>query len=342
MRDIPLARAAALQPFLNWLNATNVPIERSLHKAKLDEYAWDRPESPTPLINMLNFVDDIAAREGLDDLGFRVFSNKTLTDFGMVGQFIAGSATPREAVQRASRSLTYFCPNEQIRWGLDPLNPSVHVKFDQRLNARGVHFALQLTAMLFSRLVDAAGDGRPQLERAEISKLDGAQLNTFRPWLGDNVRWSETGCLSLYFRSGALDRPFASRIAPTGVVPELPANWLKLKDAPSLIETLRIQIEEMLIEGAPTVRQVADTIGMSTRTLQRRLTTADTSFSELLDDVRYVNAMAKISGSSLPLKEIATELGYADQACFSRTVRRWEARTPRDIRQSSEAVRQST
>lgn len=332
MREIPLARAAALQPFLTWLTAANVPIDRSLQHAHLEGYSWERPETPAPFLNMLNFVDDVANREGIKDLGFRVFSSETASDFGITGQFVTEAATPREALCRASRSMAYFNTHERISVSVDPLKPVLEVAFEHPYNAGGIHLAQQLTSRFFSTIVDVAGNGQSQLMRAEIIKKDGVALDTLRPWLGDNVGWSEAGTLKLFYQPGAFDRPFSGRFVPNRAEDALTGKWLKLKDRPTLIEALRVQIEEMLIEGEPSVNQVADAIGVSTRTLQRRLTEADTSFSDLLDDVRYVKAMAEISGSARPLVSISSDLGYSTQACFSRAVRRWEARTARDIR----------
>lgn len=332
MRTIPLVRAAALQPYLNWLTAANVPIDQSLRQARLEGYAWDRPEAPTPFLNLLDFVDDVAKREGINDLGFRAFSSETASDFGMSGQFITDTGSPREALLRASRTMTYFSTHQRIMVGTDPLTPTVKVVFDGQFNAGGIHLAQQLTSMFLSALVDAAGNGQRQLVRTEFVKCDGVYLDTFRPWVGDNVGWSEAGTLNLFYQPGAFDRPFPGRIASTKATETLTGKWLNLKDVPTLVDALRIQIEEMLIEGEPSVKQVADALNISTRTLQRRLTEAETSFTDLLDDVRYVNAMAEISGSARRLGSISSDLGYSGQACFSRAVRRWEARTARDIR----------
>ncbi|MCC6707746.1 MAG: AraC family transcriptional regulator ligand-binding domain-containing protein [Gammaproteobacteria bacterium] len=75
-------------------------------------------------------------------------------------------------------------------------------------------------------------------------------------------------------------------------------------------------------------------LGMASRTLQRRLTAAGTSYRLLMDEVRSDLALRHVQRSDLSFGQVANLLGYDSQAAFSRAFRRWHGVTPRAARHS--------
>jgi AraC-like DNA-binding protein len=90
--------------------------------------------------------------------------------------------------------------------------------------------------------------------------------------------------------------------------------------------SLRAQIERFL-RTMPVGRldspSVARALGMSRRTLARRLAETDTSFRRLLDDELKARAGRLLSSQNLSRPEMAEQLGYRDPTSFSRACRRW-------------------
>lgn len=84
-------------------------------------------------------------------------------------------------------------------------------------------------------------------------------------------------------------------------------------------------------------------LGMASRTLQRRLTEAGTSYRALTDEVRSDLALRHVQRSDLSFGQVANLLGYDSQAAFSRAFRRWHGVTPREARrpQRDEALSHS-
>ncbi len=72
------------------------------------------------------------------------------------------------------------------------------------------------------------------------------------------------------------------------------------------------------LPAAPRVADGAAALGLSQRTLQRRLAMAGISFSELLGEVRVRQAAAWLAHGAPTLAEIGFLCGYADQAHFTR------------------------
>lgn len=81
-----------------------------------------------------------------------------------------------------------------------------------------------------------------------------------------------------------------------------------------------------------SIENVADRLHMSDRTLKRQLAAEGTSFSTLVDEVRYRHATSLLSRTDYTLEQIADEIGYSDVANFSRAFKRWSGRSPSNWR----------
>jgi AraC-like DNA-binding protein len=86
--------------------------------------------------------------------------------------------------------------------------------------------------------------------------------------------------------------------------------------------------------GAPDLEPVAAQLGLSPRTLQRRLAEAGTSFQALVDGVRRAYAERYLADDRLALGEVAFLLGFSDPSNFHRAFRRWTDMTPAAFREA--------
>ena len=105
-----------------------------------------------------------------------------------------------------------------------------------------------------------------------------------------------------------------------------------------LEQTLRVwlgsQLHDPLQGQAPTRAQASELLGLTERTLARRLRAAGVSFSGLLDEVRREAAQQALAQTQRPPMEIAQALGYAEASVFWRAFRRWTGMTPVQWRQA--------
>ncbi len=73
---------------------------------------------------------------------------------------------------------------------------------------------------------------------------------------------------------------------------------------------------------------VARALGVSTRTLRRKLTDAGTSFQALTDEVREALAGELLATNALTIDDVANRLGYAEASSFIHAFKRWKGQTP--------------
>ncbi len=89
---------------------------------------------------------------------------------------------------------------------------------------------------------------------------------------------------------------------------------------------------EMMREREPTLAGVASRLGLTPRSLQRRLDRERTSFLAVLEHVRREAALGYLAESRFEIAEIAARLGFSEPAAFHRAFRRWTGTTPRAYR----------
>jgi AraC-like DNA-binding protein len=77
---------------------------------------------------------------------------------------------------------------------------------------------------------------------------------------------------------------------------------------------------------------VAKTLGVSERTLKRKLQAEGAAFSEISDNVRCEHASTLLRDPKLSIDEVAERTGYADTSNFTRAFRRWTGKTPAAFR----------
>jgi len=109
----------------------------------------------------------------------------------------------------------------------------------------------------------------------------------------------------------------------------------ELSDIPAvedIVGLVAIEVRRRLAGQPPTVAEIAKALGLSTRTLQRRLTVTGTDFGAVLDDVRRARATALMANDSLNLADIAYKLGYSEHSAFTRAAIRWFGAPPTRMR----------
>jgi AraC-like DNA-binding protein len=99
-----------------------------------------------------------------------------------------------------------------------------------------------------------------------------------------------------------------------------------------LLASVRRAIGECMRHGDPALTQVAGTIAMGPRTLQRRLKDHGADFKGLINDTRRRFSLAYLRDRKNTLTEIAYLLGYAEVSAFNRAFKRWTGSTPSDYR----------
>lgn len=171
-----------------------------------------------------------------------------------------------------------------------------------------------------------------------------APTRVYEDKLGARLSFGAGNGIMLTFDAAWLDRPnllmavtppetdasrpdLAQRVEPDAV-------W---RDDEALLGAISRLVEGAALTGTLGLADTARSLGISPRSLQRRLAGLGTSFEACVDEWRRQQARRYLVDAELPVGSIARALGYSHPAHFVRAFRRWEGHTPLSFRRAVRA-----
>jgi AraC-like DNA-binding protein len=226
-----------------------------------------------------------------------------VSSFGIAGYALLSSPTLRAAMEFALRYLdltfTFVIPHAAVRDG------QVEIR--------------------------VADDDLPPDVRRFLRERDMVAIDTVLGELVDGALPTrvdlDAGVLS--FPSRQLDRPLAQANPATRALCESLCADLasRRREAGGTAQQVRVLLAQRLAYDA-RMAGVADGLGLSERTLRRRLADEGVAFQQLLDELRAALAERLLATGSLTVDEVALRLGYAEASSFIHAHKRWFGRTP--------------
>ncbi|WP_435768733.1 AraC family transcriptional regulator [Nocardioides sp. SYSU DS0651] len=264
--------------------------------------------------------------------GVRVGARYHASTFGPLGFALLSSPTLGDAANLALRfidlSFTFTIPSARVE------GDEVVVGVDDRGVPSDVRRFLveRDLAAIWTVLREIAG-GRPRL-RSVALPFSPAPPADYRAAFGAVPVWEEGGHGAvLRFDAAWLREPLPqANPHACAMAEELCRDVVSpRRHRGGIAQQTRVLIAQRLEDGAP-MSEVATALGLSERSLRRRLGEARTSYRALLDDVRSTIAEDLLADPALPVEEVARRLGYAEATSFTVAHRRWTGRTPRAAR----------
>ena len=322
MQIIPLVRAKYVFAFGAVLDRIGSPRRRLLERVGLSERLLENPEAIIPAHQAWAFIGTAARSEGIDDLGL-VAGDMSIQDYGAFSDRLllvpnlnqALKAFCQLALHEYSRADFYVSRSEQSTWFCrGPIDGNDTEKKHVEL--------LVLTMMIATVRLAAGPNWHPPT--VFLQTKDASRVQQHHLLARSTIRFGS--------RITAFEVPqhLLPKTLTTPTVFEDTRDYDRLEhEFPIAIRQI---VEGMLPEGVPRIASVAEAVGGSVRTLQRRLSDIDTTFSDIVEEAKMKSANRMMAQSDCTLAEIAHGLGYSDQAHFSRAFRRWNGVSPSAFR----------
>lgn len=161
--------------------------------------------------------------------------------------------------------------------------------------------------------------------------------SAYRQFFGAPIRF-DAPRFAIAFRTSWLDRPIAGADARERTRLAKLVTELEGSRSMSVTERTREALGQLLIAAPPSVERIARVLGLSRRTLNRRLAQEGSSVKALLEDARGALARQLLEETRMPVGEIAAALHYTTPSAFSRAFRKWSGEvSPRRFRAASAA-----
>ncbi|MEO0338958.1 MAG: AraC family transcriptional regulator ligand-binding domain-containing protein [Bacteroidota bacterium] len=100
----------------------------------------------------------------------------------------------------------------------------------------------------------------------------------------------------------------------------------------SIVTDVRRLIKDALPSGIPSIGEVSRHLGMSSRTLTRRLVEGNITFRQLIQNTQEEIAKQLLQRTDHSIGEIAFLTGFSEQSAFNRAFKKWTTQTPSDFR----------
>ncbi len=168
--------------------------------------------------------------------------------------------------------------------------------------------------------------------RVELMCVEPQSTQKYVEVFGLTPVFSSNRCGFQFSREQLDSKVIFADAAMTGFHDQYATSKLDQQYSSYLAPQVRRVIQQKISIGEPTLMEVAELMNMSARTLQRRLKHEQLTFHQLVDEIRQSLLDGYLQNPDLPLKKIATLLGFADQSSFTRAVNRWHGQTPKSRR----------
>lgn len=327
---IPLIRGAALMPALRWLRENGRSVGEVLDQSGHGYLASAEPVTPVPLLAAVDVMAVLEQREG-PDIGVRMVTQVSLLEMAVVSRGVLGARTPREAFARVVMAMPHHCTHEMLSLSAAEDGILVRDKLVVPMAPVTRHVVDQYILALIREVCALSGAPGPLLHQVEMTPHPERGFAHLAPWFGERMAAARGHSLSARIGTAVADRPFR-KVARNRFVAPASVSGASLRGDGSLSQSIRHLLPLLLEEGSPSLDRLARLAGMSRRTLQRRLSEEETSFSDLFAEMRQHEAVRRLAGSDVPIAEVSRQLGFSQQSALTRAMRRWTGEVPSRLR----------
>ena len=308
-----LLRAVGINPESLRLPGERIPLSRYLDLYRLAEQATDNPDLGLAVGHITYFMG----------MNLHLYMTKICRNLKEYLNVIPSTIRLRGDQGRAL-----------VRSEKDFIRLEWHPRGDAAAGSRCLHDEMLLSSAtivssICARPVPVRAVQLAYPRPADVTALEGAFRASLR---------FESPVSCLYFSRASLRYPLIDPGFELGrEFAAAPASLFEQADTGDpFLRDARAAMRRALLAGNLTVDELAGDLGLSRRTLQRRLESRQCNFKQLLQGLREELSLRYLSDPRLAITEIALLLGYSDQASFSNAFKAWRGCSPSEFRNRPE------
>jgi len=308
----------------------DVSAEDLLAATPLSEARLEEPEARIPLATMNALVARAKTLTGEPGLGFYLGMQKRISMYGYLGFAMMSAATVRECLELAVQFTPILTSALTLRLQVE--GAAAALVIERQLDMGDAGDAADLSLVVGLSHLGVALTGRDFSGVAEFEMPEPEYYPRFSHLL-PGARFGQAST-RVVFDAASLDFPLATadRAAMRLARAECEGAFAALEFDSNIGGRVRRALRARGTHGG--LEGVAADLGLSPRTLSRRLAEQGLSFSDLVDVERRQQAMALLSRPQVSLDDVSDRLGYSTVPNFVRAFRRWTGTTPGAYRRS--------
>lgn len=298
-----------------------------MHAAGIDPDALRHPETAIDYGGFCRLLQDCAAAWAMPDIGLRMAKRQGLEVIGPVALIIRMEQSVRAALLAITRNLVIH--SNAIIAALEeaPGSDTALLIVDLRSDTPNSRENVELIMAQAKLILDAVAEAPVPLVEVSFRHERAESARAVAAYFGCPVRYGAER-IAMSFDRAVLDRPLErTDLAFHGIIRRY-LTTARAEVAESVVDEARREVARQMELGTCTLENVARSLRMSPRSLQRQLKDEGTTFGDLVDGWRRERALALVTHTRLPLSEVSEALGYSEQSVFTKAFRRWYGGTP--------------
>jgi AraC-like DNA-binding protein len=332
LASIPTAQGGLSRLAIARLTSAGVPVEPLLKRAGLTPEVIADPEERLSVRSQIALLDEAAIVLKDDCLGFTLARNFDPREIGLLYYIMASSQTLGDALKRVARysQITNEALVVRYREGNRLIISLSYSGVPRHSDRHQIEFCM--FAVLRVCRVLTGQNLVPQ--HFSIAHHRSGATSEMARFVGTKVEFgADTDELAL--NTNACELPL---IHTDTYLNDLLLKYCEaaLADRRGDMSQLRTRVENaissFLPHGRVLVEDVARSLGMSKRTLARKLSDEGLNFTEILQQLRRDLAVRYLDDPKLHISKIAWLLGFNEVSAFTHTFKRWTGKTPSQMR----------
>lgn len=325
-------RAASFQKFFGYVQQLGGDPRAILERHGIDPMRVNDPEHHVASRAMVDTFEYCATALHTPLFGFRLAEMQSTDVFGCVSTLCRAAPDMRTAIQDFIDFLPVVHSPEyevttvergdtiELRWFRHSENYDAYDQVNHHALLRIVNLFRSLAPDELRLRYANISTNVPSSARVEIEGKVGCPVHF------------EQNFDSIGIAAPAFSAPL---ISSNRIVHHLLGTYLrrvKAAERVSLLDRVEAYVRGAVRSGDCSLVQCSANLGISPRTLQHQLRSANMSFSEIVGRQRMDLAKDYLAEGTLPVSEIALMLGYAEQTSFGRAFKKWTGQSPSHFR----------
>jgi AraC-like DNA-binding protein len=324
---IPVTRAGVLCLYHHGFEAMGAPVQKLLEQAAIPPGNLDIPDAVIPLRNAYRFAELACSSLQSEHLGLYIGLESSLDNYGVYGRNLQSALTVGAYLQKGIDHFNLINSGERFWMSAHGAELRFNIASAESCTLGSYQSHLCTLVMTVANLRRAAG---PQWWPREIGLAYASPESLPAVELFAHARVVQ-GLEHSYITlpRALMRRRFPGHAGAEVVGMEAMADPLPT-DFPGLVMS---QLDALSGDSRELhIDRIAESLGMSRRTLQRAIGREGLTYLGLVNEYRLRKARDWLNRSEKPVTEIALDLGYTDASNFSRAFRRHTGLTPTEYR----------
>jgi len=307
-------RAVTLGTYLEVAASVGLDGPSMLRRAGISPEILEKPAHQIPASTVIGLLERSAKVSGCENFGLLLAEARTFASLGPITLLFARLPNVREVMRAAIDFQSHI--NDIISMSVDDVGDTCLIRLDVAAGFWSVQMFDQYVAMAYRVLTEATSNGwMPDC------------VHLVRKAPDDPAPWRRAYAVPIEFdatfnglssTAEAMARANPNADATMARHARQLLNLVHVESVDTMVDRVRRSIILLLPSGRATIDQIAAQLGLSPRSLQRRLDDEGEQFAEVLAGVRRELATAYLANSTHPITTVAELLGYASPSSFTR------------------------